>query len=408
MIGGTRSTLLAPGFYNAPPQTGRRTRASGCRMPPDLARGAELYAARLAELHDTPPLLLATELKLQTPPPGAQFDVHDLEWYEHTLRGKLKWDALVPVEDVPRFLLGEAARCGCDLFTTCSDTGVDKPDRYCEHLCPCSGTAKRFFGPHLEHARGYGKKGSGKVRCTARFSVKYNVTPGVARVRYICHEHVDACRVQAPRRVSPLAQARVLSWLLEQSSLQPVELVERNAAAAVNAYVVKHGGTNAEAKTLFHTVRARAARGAAPLARRLTPCVSRHARLSPQNREAAPPDYWLSEEDCWNIKADANTASWKLDANPVTSLRRYAALHASEVFLYQEQETKELLCGKRVETKPFIFALCPAETRGVLEARLHGGTVFCDATFGALARRVARHPRLELTLACTCVPPPQA
>ncbi len=124
----------------------------------------------------------------------------------------------------------------------------------------------------------------------------------------------------------------------------------------------------------------------------------------PQDRGSAPADYWLSESDCWNMKGDFNVGVWKLDGCVVTSLKRHAEKYNEEVFLIQEQETRELPDGSRVETKAFIFALCPKATLKIARARLHGGCVFFDATFGAHARLRAHAcaPRATCANACTC------
>ena len=111
--------------------------------------------------------------------------------------------------------------------------------------------------------------------------------------------------------------------------------------------------------------------------------------FSPQDRRSAPPDYWLSEEDCWNIKGDVDSLKWKFDDDPVKSLRHHANMYDAEVFVLQEQKTELLSDGTRVETVPFIFAICPTATLGIVRERLHGGCVSLDASFGAPVRALA-------------------
>ena len=75
--------------------------------------------------------------------------------------------------------------------------------------------------------------------------------------------------------------------------------------------------------------------------------------FSPQDPKQAPPDYNLSEGDCWNIKADHDSFKWKFHKDPVLSLRHHADIYGDDVFVLQEQETAKVN-GRVVEIKPFI------------------------------------------------------
>ena len=102
-------------------------------MAGDAARGKELYDAAVAALPPPPPVRRVAKLKLQKPPAGT-VDFTSLEWVERLHLGKPVLEALIPAEDVQRFLDGEAARCECDKYTKCGDTGS-----YCLYRCPCAG-----------------------------------------------------------------------------------------------------------------------------------------------------------------------------------------------------------------------------------------------------------------------------
>ena len=176
-------------------------------MPPDLARGQQLYDEAVASLEPTPELELTDTLELQTPPQDGPFDLTCLRWHRHTLRNVEVHDALIPADEVERFANGEAARCDCDAFTT---SGV-QPGAYAMFACPCAGAAKTaWHGPRAQHARGPTAAGSKKVGCPVRFSVNYRVQPGLALVRY--HAHQPSCcttrargtpRARRRRRTSP-------------------------------------------------------------------------------------------------------------------------------------------------------------------------------------------------------------
>jgi hypothetical protein len=74
------------------------------------------------------------------------------------------------------------------------------------------------------------------------------------------------------------------------------------------------------------------------------------------------------------------------------------------VFVLQEQKTDLLSNGTRVETVPFIFAIGPTATLGIVRERLHGGCVSLDASFGAPVRVLPRRPltRVPLSYARRC------
>ncbi len=74
------------------------------------------------------------------------------------------------------------------------------------------------------------------------------------------------------------------------------------------------------------------------------------------------------------------------------------------MFVLQEQKTDLLSNGTRVETVPFIFAIGPTATLGIVRERLHGGCVSLDASFGAPVRVLPRRPltRVPLSYARRC------
>jgi hypothetical protein len=225
---------------------------------------------KLQGLLEKPEVQLATELKLQRVEGDGVFDYTTLEWVEciHYVgkerKRALALEALIPAADVARFEKGERARCNVDKWRR---TCVQPDGAFCMYNCPCGGKAAPLkLGPRKEKARGTAKKGSKKVGCTARFSVK-RTAGGDALITYLNPVHVDACRVQSPRRVCPAAKERAYAALLRQPLLSVVQLVEQNAAWVANAYAQQNGCTPAEAIMRFHavrirTLRARAARGA--------------------------------------------------------------------------------------------------------------------------------------------------
>jgi hypothetical protein len=219
-------------------------------MAGDAARGKELYDAAVAALPPPPPVRRVAQLELQKPPAGT-VDLTSLEWVERIHLGKPVLEALIPAEDVQRFLDGEAARCECDKYTKCGNTGS-----YCLYRCPCAGEgAPRKAGPRKVRDRGHAQVGSKKVGCEARFAVTVSNTPGVAHLRYLCYEHATACRVQTPRNVSLAARLRVLLWLRADPGLLPHTLVEKNVGFVAAQYASRNGCSPKEAVKLFHEVR---------------------------------------------------------------------------------------------------------------------------------------------------------
>ena len=347
---------------------------------PDAARGRAVYEERISHLALPAAPELSATLEVQTPPEdGLPFDFTTCTWHKNKFRTKDVLDTLMPDEAVARFLICEAARNETDMFTTSGE----QPGKYVMHKCACGGREQpRKLGPRSATAapqRGFGVKRSKKVGCEVRVSVNYSFQPGLALVRFHHWEHCDACRVQAPRNINATARMRVLLWLAQESSLQPVALVEKNVHEVAALYAKKHACTVADAKKLFLAVRRTA---------RLSRCAFPAAEtLSPQDPKRAPPDYNLSEEDCWNIKADHDANKWKFDKDPVLSLRHHADIYGDEVFVLQEQETA-VINGQVIETKPFIFAVCPEGTIGIVREKINGGCVSFDASFGAWPTRV--------------------
>ena len=184
--------------FTSPKHTALRLRALPGRMAGDAARGKELYDAAVAALPPPPPVRRVAKLKLQKPPAGT-VDFTSLEWVEDLHLGKPVLEALIPAEDVQRFLDGEAARCECDKYTKCGDIGS-----YCLYRCPCAGGgAPRKAGPRNVRDRGHAQVGSKKVGCEVRFAVTLGKTPGCAHQRPCCTKRARGTpRARRRRRTS--------------------------------------------------------------------------------------------------------------------------------------------------------------------------------------------------------------
>ncbi len=380
---------------------------------PDLANGRQVYE-RLLKVQQafTLEVRTAAELVLQQPPEG-NFDYTDLVWTERVSKvGKarqpaLVLEALIPSDAVSFWLRGEALRCDVDKFpwSGCTAQTATK-GAYCFYNCPCAGKPEpAVAGAREEKARGPAKTASKKVGCPMRFSTTRSLDSLTVLITYICPAHADACCVQSPRRVSPEAKKRAYDALVLDKDLTAVQLVERNAAEVSRAYAQKHSCTPAEAITLFNTVRVRrfasvahAACGARRAARGHAPCTraaalftltraDSNARVCVQEHTCAPSDYWFSESDAWNIKSEFACLEWKLHPNVLDSLDLWAQelTRDGEVFINQSQQTGTDATGKLVETRPFIFGLCPKSTLALMRELLADGTLICDATFCACA-----------------------
>jgi hypothetical protein len=122
--------------------------------------------------------------------------------------------------------------------------------------------------------------------------------------------------------------------------------------------------------------------------------------LNAQDRAAAPPAYWFSEADAWNVKLERASMDWKAAASVEESLARWKEELGDDVFMYQEQETAEDADGNRYETRPFIFGILPKSTLPLLREALRKGTTLqCDATFGACKRAPGARARARAACA---------
>jgi hypothetical protein len=243
--------------------------------PADVDAGRVLYEALLKAQSGALEVVYTEGLELQVPPEG-NFDFTDLIWTrlvalvgverrrETVLTARIPWAAL------ERFLLGETERCNIDKWVA---FGRSKDGWYCQYKCACHGDPEPVvYGPREEHARGPARIASKKVGCTARFTVtrESENLGSTALVRYLRHEHVDACRVQSPRGVSQEAKDFALAQLDANPELSALKLVEKNAARVAQRYAEEHNITKEAAIALFTQVRgtaARAARGGAALRR---------------------------------------------------------------------------------------------------------------------------------------------
>ena len=368
------------------------------RVKVDIENGQRLYNEALKALPGEAALQFADTLALQRLPAACPVNLETIAWYPGLVRNEEVLEALLSDEDAERFRLGEAQRCNKDKFIT---SKKEKDGSYCMYKCPCCRAGfQKVLGARKEGVRGVAEKGSKKVGCPVRFSLA-RVQPGVMRVRYVCYDHLAECLVQSPRRLSVAVRARALAACVKTPDLQPSAYVRENADYVAREYAEQRKMTVDDAKALFHRVRSQRA---AVRAR----CDANSETLSfpplPQEPNAAPPDYWLSEEDVHNIKAEWNSHKWKLDPNPTLSLQMWRHEHTDEVIYFQAQQT-ELRGGERVETVPFIFILVPRKTLDLARKCLRARPVLlCDATFGT--PHAAALPR-AYTLGLTCMRAPR-
>jgi hypothetical protein len=222
-----------------------------------LAHGAELYAKAMAALNvERRSLMYLEPLSPALELDAGALDIFSVPWARTLFRGASVLEALVPAEAVPRFVVGEQMRSNGDDWRK-TNVHADRPGS-CQYNCACGGAHKLVQTARAPGVRGAGATKSKRVMCKARFSVT-SQAEGLVLLRYLQHEHCDACRVQRPRRVPSATRTLVAEWLLADPELQPVSVVERNVARVSQAYAAEHCMTAKEAIEAFHKVRTHAA-----------------------------------------------------------------------------------------------------------------------------------------------------
>ena len=175
--------------------------------------------------------------------------------------------------------------------------------------------------------RGPGLLPSKKVDCKARFAVQI-LGDGNALIKYLRVEHVDACRVQAVRLLSPGVRAEMHHLAVQQPNISAFQLVQQVTNRVLNDYCAVTGLGREAALALFDR------------ARHAVAFPSRISLLRPQEPSAAPRDYWVSETDAWNVISEVQNHTWKMADNIVDSVQLWVQANAGDVARYEPQQAE--------------------------------------------------------------------